>query len=307
VTRTVAFILCPGHSGSTLLGHFLGAHPRILHVGEIPTPIRRNRPFVCRVCEGASCPVWGTALDEDLVRSCVRRHHRERRWPRPVAAAARRLLGLPDARMRIYRRLFKRLPEIEVVVDGSKIPRWARWNMEGGAGLRGVVLHLTRDLRGVLASHRHRLEPEPTAAICHSLVRSTRALLAFTASLPTGDVARVRYEDLVRRPAATGEALCRLLGLDWEPGMLEYYARDQHVIGGNPGPTYEVRRHQRRRAPGLEFLDQTSEANQRFYRERQPGFVEDLRWKQELSAADLECFERIAAPLNRELGYPGPD
>ncbi len=307
MTKTVAFILCPGHSGSTLLGHFLGAHPRILHVGEIPTPIRRARPFVCRVCEGERCPVWGTALDEALVRGNVRRHQRERRWPRPLAGAARRLLGLADERMRIHRRLFERLPEIDVVVDSSKLLRWARWNLEGGAGLRGVVLHLTRDLRGVLASHLHRVDPEPAAAICRSLVRSSRALLDFSASLPAGNVARIRYEDLVREPAATGDALCRFLGLDWKPEMLEYYAHDQHVIGGNPGPTYEVRRHQQRSAPQLEFLDQTSQANQRFYRERQPGFVEDLRWRQELTPADLACFERIAGAHNRELGYADPD
>jgi hypothetical protein len=304
VRKTVVFIVCPGHSGSTLLGHFLGAHPRVLHVGEIPTPIRRQRPFVCRVCEGDACPVWGSALSQELVRDCVRRHHRERRWPRSCVDAALRLSGRPDARMRIHRRLFECLPEIEVVVDGSKAPRWARWNLEGGSGLRGVVLQLTRDLRGVLASHLHRVDPEPAAAICRSLVRTTRAVQAFAATLPPQDVATLRYEDLVRRPAATGESLCRFLGLDWKPEMLEYYARDQHVIGGNPGPTYEVRRHQKRQLRELEFLDQTSEPNQRFYRGRQPGFVEDLRWQQELGPADLECFQRIAAPLNRELGYP---
>ena len=306
MTRSVVFILCPGHSGSTLLGHFLGAHPRILHVGEIPTPIRRNRPFVCRVCDDAPCPVWGGALDEPLVRACVRRHHRERRWPPPLVSAARRLLGLEDARMRIHRRLFERLPELEVVVDGSKIPRWARWNREGAAGLRVLVLQLTRDLRGVLASHLHRRDPEPADAICRSLVRSTRAVLDFGASLPPEERARVRYEDLVREPTTTGEALCRRLGLDWKPEMVEYWARDPHVIGGNPGPTYEVRRHRKPRAAELELLDQTSEANQRFYRERRPGLVEDLRWRQELGPAELECFERIAAPLNRELGYTAP-
>jgi hypothetical protein len=303
VSRTVVFILCPGHSGSTLLGHFLGAHPRILHLGEIPTPIRRNRPFVCRVCEDAPCPVWGGALDEALVRGCIRRHHRERRWPAPVAGAAGRLLGLEDARMRILRRIFERLPEIEVVVDGSKILRWARWNRGGAVGLRMLMLQLTRDLRGVLASHLHRPQPEPAEAICRSLVQSTRAILGYGASLPPEGVVQVRYEELVREPTATGEALCRRLGLDWKPEMLEYYARDQHVIGGNPGPTFEVRRHHERRAPELEFLDRTSETNQRFYRERPPGFAEDLRWRQELSEADLECFERIAGPLNRELGY----
>ena len=62
--RSVAFVLCPGHSGSTLLGHFLGAHARILHVGEIVAPMRRGRPFRCRVCEGPECPVWGSALSE---------------------------------------------------------------------------------------------------------------------------------------------------------------------------------------------------------------------------------------------------
>jgi hypothetical protein len=307
VRKTVVFVLCPGHSGSTVLGHFLGAHSRILHVGEIPTPLRRNRPFVCRVCEGPRCPVWGSALDEELVRSCVRQYEAERRWPGPLSRHVRRLLGRRDRRRLLHRRLFERVPGIEVVVDSSKALRWTRWNLEGNDEFRIAILHLTRDLRGVLASHLHRVDPEPVAAVSRALVRSSRAILDFVATLPPQDAMTVRYEDLVREPTATGEALCRFLGVDFEPAMLEYYASEQHVIGGNPGPTYQVRAHRGRRAPELEFLDLTSEANQRFYRELRPGFVEDLRWKQELTGEILDRFEGIAGATNRRLGYPATD
>lgn len=304
---TVAFVLCPGHSGSTLLGHFLGAHPRILHVGEIVTPMRRGRPFRCRVCEGPSCPVWGAALTEPFVRECLARFRRDRRLTRPLAAAWRRLAGQADLRLALHRRLFESLPDTEVVVDSSKALPWARWNAAGDGSVRVAFVHLTRDLRGVLASYRRRLDPAPLERSCRDLVASSERILAYLATRPAQDVARVRYEDLVTQPQETGEVLCRFLGLDFDARMLAYYETPQHVIGGNPGPTHQVRAFHGSSDASLEFLDRTSVENQEFYRDQAPGFLPDLRWQRELDGAALARFEEIAGTMNRRLGYGSAD
>ena len=299
--RCLVFVLCPGHSGSTLLGHFLGAHSLALHLGEIVAPLRRGRPFVCRVCEDERCPVWGTLLRESFVRDVVRTWRRERHLPGLGAALAPLR---EDPRGAVQRRVLDGLPELRVLVDSSKSLSWARWNGGGARDLRVVFLQLRRDLRAVLASHLRRPQPEPAERIARALVRESQRIERALDRRDPGDVYRLHYEDLVEAPAATGEALCRFLGLAFEPDMLEYFRVPQHVIGGNAGPTYQVRRALGRTAAELEFLDQTSEENQRFYREGQPGFIRDERWRQQLDPATLERFEAIAGAANRRLGYP---
>jgi hypothetical protein len=302
VTRqTVVFVLCPGHSGSTLLGHFLGAHPQALHVGEFLAPLRRRRPFVCRVCEDESCPVWGSLLKEEFARAVLRRFERERRRP-SVLAALWRLAG-GDLRCALHRRVLSGLPETRVLVDSSKAIAWARWNRGGARGLRVVYLHLRRDLRGVLASHLSRPDAESVEAICQNLARLGDRLLEAMAGVDPADAYSLQYEALVASPEETGHKLCAFLGLDFDPAMLEYYKVPQHVIGGNPGPTHQVRAYLGSRSDDLEFLNRTSEENQRFYREGRPGFLRDLRWKKTLTPEQLEIFDRIAGPTNRRLGY----
>jgi len=308
VTRpTVAFVLCPGHSGSTLLGHFLGAHPRVLHVGEIVSPMRRGRPFRCRVCEGDRCPVWGAALQEPFVRHCLARFHRDRWLPGPLPGLLRAATGEAEPRLALHARLFDSVPGTDVVVDSSKTLRWAVWNAGAPSPFRVAFVHLLRDLRGVLASHLRRVEPDPIEKTCRDMVSISARILAFLETRPAADVARVRYEDLVQRPQETGATLCRFLGLDFDSQMLEYYRVPQHVIGGNPGPTHQVRAFHGSADRSLEFLDQTSAENQAFYRDQPPGFLPDLRWKSELDPASLRCFEAIAGEMNRRLGYPSSD
>jgi hypothetical protein len=300
--ETLVFVVCPGHSGSTLLGHFLGAHPSIVHIGEVVAPMRRNRPFRCRFCEHAPCPVWGSALIEPDVRAALAQFGSERLIPAPLDRW-RRWLGVADRRASLHAKVFDAVPGTDVVVDSSKTLGWAEWNRRGAAPRRVVLLQLRRDLRGVLASHLRRNDPDPVERIARNLVHSTRRILAALARVDPADTASFRYEDLVSDPEATGHALCRLLGLEFDPAMLRYYEVPQHVIGGNPGPTYQVRAHHGRSDGTSELLDATSPENQAFYRNRPPGFISDERWKQELDAETLARFDAIAGPTNRSLGY----
>jgi hypothetical protein len=263
----------------------------------------RGRAFRCQVCEDGRCPVWGSALREPFVKECLTQFGRDRWLPGPLAALGRSLARQPDRRLALHERLFDAVPATDVVVDSSKTLRWTAWSATGAQPFRISVVHLTRDLRGVLASHLRRVNPDPSERVCRSLVASSRRILSFLATRSPEDVATVRYEDVVERPQETGVELCRFLGLDFDPQMLEYYQVPQHVIGGNPGPTHQVRAFHGSEDHTSDYLDQTSPENQRFYRDQPPGFLADLRWKQELDATTLTRFEAIAGEMNRRLGY----
>jgi hypothetical protein len=55
----------------------------------------------------------------------------------------------------------------------------------------------------------------------------------------------LRYEDLVRDPAAEGERLCAFLGVAWEPGLVEYGREGPATVGRGLGDPITVAREQR--------------------------------------------------------------
>lgn len=90
---------------------------------------------------------------------------------------------------------------------------------------------------------------------------------------PPGRYLEIRYEDLVADPEGRLREVCAFLGLDFEPGMLEYHrdvARDQ-------------------------LLDHPKLA--------EPPGAGRSRWREQLSAAEAERFEAVAGDLLAELGY----
>jgi len=62
---------------------------------------------------------------------------------------------------------------------------------------------------------------------------------------PSVALHRVRYEELVRDPAAQGQRLCEFLGLAWEPRIVEYGAEGPTHAGRGLGDPITVAREQR--------------------------------------------------------------
>jgi hypothetical protein len=83
----------------------------------------------------------------------------------------------------------------------------------------------------------------------------------------------LRYEDLVAEPESRLREVCAFLGLEYEPGMLEYHRRED---------------------PSL-YADHPRLA--------QPPVRDARSWRKELRPADAELFEAIAGDLLAELGY----
>jgi hypothetical protein len=61
--------------------------------------------------------------------------------------------------------------------------------------------------------------------------RSHETILEFLAGVPAGRQHRLRFEDLVGEPGPAVEALCRFLGLPFEPAMLSPYQEGRMTDG----------------------------------------------------------------------------
>jgi hypothetical protein len=100
--------------------------------------------------------------------------------------------------------------------------------------------------------------------------REVRAARQFGRTHPYHEL---RYEDLVEQPELRLREVCAFLGLEYEPGMLEYHRRED---------------------PSL-YADHPRLA--------EPPVRDTRSWRREMRPVDAELFEAIAGDLLAELGY----
>ena len=108
-------------------------------------------------------------------------------------------------------------------------------------------VHLIRDGRDVVVSHRKRFGYRSAVTCVVKWPRYIRAARAFGAALPAGQYHELRYEEAVANPDKTLRALFEFLGEDWEDGVLEYADRPHDVAG-----KYTVEADKRRAAAGTD-------------------------------------------------------
>ncbi len=254
-----------GRSGSTLLDRLLDQVPGLVAVGEMRDIFLRG-PIENRLCgcgeRFSTCPFWTAVGDRafgqwdrvDARALASARLRLDRPWHLPLlmrpglseryAAEHRRFV---DALGAIYRAVLE-VTGGRVVVDSSNIPTFALLlRAVPGADVR--LLHLTRDSRGVAFSWRKTVEKRDGAEAPELMLRygptqaSARYVLynALTEALRLGrsPYLRVRYEDLVARPAASLDQIAAFVGI--EPGVASALVRDGdvdlapgHNIDGNP-------------------------------------------------------------------------
>jgi hypothetical protein len=104
----------------------------------------------------------------------------------------------------------------------------------------------------------------------------------------------VRYEDLVAAPESTLMRICAAIDLPWDPAMLDYH----HSAGARIDEMVQAYRTQRGTIIGPEQRKALHALASTPLRKDRVG-----RWKSEMNFRDRERFEKIAAPLLRELGY----
>jgi hypothetical protein len=285
-----------GRSGSTILDIVLGNHSQIESVGEVMNLVRtgwisqeslhgidqkRLRRPLCTCGKrldvlyvgtpDEACPFWASVrhewverTDGDSIESYPKLQNDfelKRRWPRLLYEKRR-----PSAPFRLYARLtrsfFESIRAVSgkpIIVDCSKISvRAYALGMVPGIDL--YVVHLVRDGRGVITSHRKSFEKGLQAGIMWdhkgppmwktavrrralypvSVVRWTVQNLAaewVCTQLGPKRTMRLRYEDFVADPKTALERIGSLIELDLtdvaEAASSGKPMQAGHNIGGN--------------------------------------------------------------------------
>lgn len=311
MTARFVFVCAAGHSGSTLLDRMLGAHPAGISLGEI-TQLPKNIALnsVCSCGDAlASCRYWrdlitdfGASIEVDLwkdpyaldlgfikagreidtkhqtpLRMLGRKlayglEYAGLRWRIPLPAALdRRLQQGTRNKLKLFRFMLDRADR-QFVVDSSK-------HYLGALGLYRAapeetrVIHLVRDGRAVFNSGLRR-GMRPNAALDAWIRHGERASLLLPRYLPDAALLTIRYEDLAGSPDVTLRRITDFLGIEFDPGMLDFAASETHIANGNR----------------MRFVNDST-------------IRLDERWRRELTGAMRQFFERRGGTLNRRLGY----
>jgi hypothetical protein len=306
----VAYIGGAGRSGSTVLALLLGEIPGFLPVGGVNNLWERGlqENYLCGCgSHFRNCAFWEAVGDEafggwdavdvahilKLKVSVTRYRHSP--WhlaPRLRPSFQIRLLEYSDYLARVYRAI-KTVSGCTVVVDNSHdimpallLPRMSN--------IRGQVLHLVRDSRGVAFSLSKRvLRPEATMsptymARYNPFQASGEWVLA---NLPYHAVPasvlprlRVHYESLAASPAAVITRIAEFLGSDPSPADVSHFEggsvaiSDNHMVSGNP---HRV---------GRKLVE----------------IRLDDEWQTGMNTTDRMIVTLLTAPLGLAYGYVGP-
>ena len=157
------------------------------------------------------------------------------------------------------------------------------------------ILQIIRDGRDVMLSVRGLwFRPGDTVEAC---AEDWTRRLARTREIgrQLSRYCEVRYEALVTSPKATLEAICGVLELAFEPGMLCYHERAESRLDEHEA---------RYTADGRLLISKAERRhNQRFVTE--PPRPDRIgRWRQEATADELRRFEAVAGEWLDRLGYP---
>lgn len=297
---TVVYVLSSPHSGSTVLGMVLGAHPTVFCGGElngIPVPAWTHLTQCACSASGDECPFWSTVRTSFAERGSLEQFRRDQAllegwrslpralWEtvRPSAAGRRHAAALATMAREIATASGR-----STIIDTSKLaPRGLIYNLARSREFEVRYLHVVRDGRGVVASRKSRTRrvggpgADGSGAAARFALLWTFANAAYTAVFSRfhGRYLRLRYEDLLSDPSATLERLGRFLELDLS-GVIARVREGAtfssgHVVEGN-----------RLRLTGGVRL-------------RPP----DSGWKSALTPAEQRTFWRWAGWLARRYGY----
>lgn len=243
---SILYVTGWGRSGTTVLARLLSGEA-VAGVGELRWLWRRgvlDRQSCSCGNRWDECPLWepvvrrlarDQAVDEDaLAREMDRIGRRAALVPWRDAYEAIR--GPDRGRyVAVLRRLYETIADLtgaSVVLDTSKHAGHAILARE--TGLPTVVVHLVRDPRAVVWSHRRRKDA-PEGVVARNLRPRSASYVAVrwtlrnaVAEVTAKPDLRVRYEDLVHRPDEALAQVWRALGRSPSGGPAA-----SHIIAGN--------------------------------------------------------------------------
>jgi hypothetical protein len=257
---SMAFIVGCARSGTSILGELIAAHPAVKYVFEA-TKVWES---IGRRADGSHRL---TADDASWrVRRRIRRQFaRCHGYCEPDAIVVEKC---PRNTLRIpfLHRVFPHARFIHIIRDGrdvacSLVPGLAsgRWQHLRPPGWQAIEAQYEGVARCAMA--------------WRSVVELAREDLREVPHL------NVRYEDLVRSPVATAQAILNFLGLDPSPAVSEFASRIQDQTAGSYQAQFQV---------------------QWF---RQDHATRIGRWRENLSPAEQQRVQELIGPLLRQLGY----
>lgn len=232
MSYTIAYVMSLPHSGSTLCGSLLGAHPRSFCLGEpwkMRSYARLERVTTHKTALGNSC----TCGAPDIWQCSF--------WPK-VDATIQRVsgMGLRDLDTRsddpkIFKRdnklMFDSVAEVtgaSLLVDSSKrIGQLKKLIAADFAPIK--VMHLVRDPYGQVLSNMKRTGRGPYRHAVRNAIDTLKMtrLASKCHTIPTS------YEHLAKDPSGWLKEVMPEFGLEYHPQQLEWAQSERHNISGN--------------------------------------------------------------------------
>ena len=282
-----------GHSGSTLIDLILGSHSRSFSLGEfswVSKNLDEDGKLVIPVCSicGDGCVFWDHKASLPLLETYFKHGNSKN----PVV---RKVYGrTASARVNIYEKLFE-WSGADVLVDSSKAISWIRrqllpwWHWKNQSPF---LIYIYRDGRAVVNSYKRKYPDTNVRVFAKHWIRLTGEMERYYQNFPSDRKMRIPYERLATAPAETAGDLCRLLKIEYEPAMLQYWTHDHHIVHGNS------------RTRSLIYNYRNSHDAGPHATEKHPLGIElDLKWKRELNEDELKIFQTVAGDINRTYAY----
>ena len=295
---TYVYLTSVEHSGSTLMGCLMDAHPEMISIGEYGIDFDKELPCPCGTSV-ADCSTWRQWRDTSKERghefeigklniNILSSHNAkflEKLFHHQFSAQAinqfrdilfsqSKFRKVADQRINRSVELAKILCEqktVRVFVDTSKNPLQIR-HLARATGIDLIVISIVRDGRGVMSSLMKKEGRSPKEAISDWLYGNKHLIRAIQ-PLPDASKMFIRLEDICKSPQENVRELFDFIGVS-KDCELDFSLANRHIVGN-----------------GMRM---------RFDGEVRPP---DESWKKYLEPKDLELFEKNAGEINRSFGY----
>lgn len=248
--RSIAFILSETRSGSTWLSYVLGNHIGAAHLGEYYRPYSMQGHVACRLCQAkglAECEILKgiESIDEAQAFSFA----------------------------------FSRL-KANVLIDCSKQISWFERCIRHSENYDIKVVHLIRDPRAWYASERRRNPMSVEDGMNRWLKKN--AEIDSSIQINNKPSITVFYDDLAGSPLINFPKLSNFLGLDFDEGVLQYWDKEHHGLGGNGAALNNLSSHS---------TENVITGDDKFYAKTMRQKFYDCRWLEQLSAVEIHLIE----------------
>ncbi|MGF1494970.1 MAG: sulfotransferase [Microcoleaceae cyanobacterium] len=300
--KKVIFVLGIGRSGSTLLDYMLGSHPRCFDLNEIsklPEIHRHRERESTQIFWNKEGKYWEqkfTPEELDRLVAGLSNHRLNPLIPLKVERFFRQLFGA-DYILNPYSQIFDKI-DADVLVDSSKYVDWVSKKLNArefrAGSLQGYLIHLVRDGRAVLNSYSRvykDLTVEQFSRRWSTLMRQDEQ---FFEKFPAERKLLVRYEALASDPEATLTQICNMVGLSYDPEMIEYWKHEHYGIVGNFGTRSIIDKYK-----GNQTEEKVQDVHGSYYEKQGITIRLDLRWKNELPQEKIDEFYRLVGDMNK--------